>query len=151
MRYDHENPEHRRLLASEILAALRAAGGKNRPCANPNAETQIAFRRGRLQVVCYTSIVGDAVRPVAKDAIRFAVLYLNKANEVRPLGKGESRVYRTGEIADIVGRVMRQWNETIAALDKCAASCCPKCRAPMAYSPKKKKAYCADLCWKVNG
>jgi hypothetical protein len=111
--------------------------------------------RANLQVVCYTSIVGDAVREVGKDALRLVLLVERTttpapAKIIKPIGKGEHRINRTGTIDAIVDRVIKQWDQLIAAGDEMTQHRCRDCGEPTAIS-KQGKRFCAALCFAGGG
>lgn len=155
--YNPVSAESRRLLASTIIARLTALGAQDRPNIPSGQERQIARRLrnadGRfsldLQVVVYTTIVGNEVRNVGKDAIRVALLYKCKPDAQNPHGRvigvgSDTRVNRVGRICDIVDRMIERWNNVEAgapALERC------KCGAPRIMKRDKSAMYCAEKCW----
>lgn len=141
------NAEERRLLATKLIAAFKESGAVERQA--DTRELQFCKRIGRLQVVCYTSIVetrqGYAVRDCGDDAIRIVVMYRSRSGDIRILGKGR-RVNRVGEIDSIVSRVMDRFADGYATVQN-GGERCNYCNAPMATS-KRGNPYCAETCWK---
>ena len=156
--YVPENLESRRALAAAIMSKLAEMKASERPNIPQGQEKQIA-RRIRLkdgsfsrnmQVVVYTTIVGDAVRDVGKDAIRVALLYKCKPSAEHPQGRvigigSETRVNRVGRICDIVSRMCERWDNIEKSVD--TLDCCRSCGAPRIMSKRTKNMYCADMCW----
>lgn len=141
--YNPADATDRRALAAAIVDALTRLGATDRP-GNP-AERQLAKRLGPAQIVCWTSIHGDAVAAKDADAIRFAVLVRQADGTIRPITERQPRVYRTGTIEDIVGRVVAAWQRLLKEHED--APKCHKCGAPLALS-KGQKRYCSAICWK---
>jgi len=144
MDYNPSESFHRSFLAAHIREALTTAGFILQPARRIGEEE--VWKRGvegtKFQIAVYTTIVGDQVRSVGKDAIRVVGLYEN-GGQVK--GKLKSRsVHRTGKVEDIkermLARARRTWSE-------CKSNGACRCGAPLLIS-KKKNAYCSDLCWK---
>jgi len=100
-----------------------------------------------IRVVVYTSIVGEEVREVGKDAIRVAAVYFSER-----LGRdrgviSETRIHRVGTIEAICERLL----ERMRSVWKKGArpNRCPECNAPV-FKSKKGNEVCADLCWKTT-
>ncbi len=156
--YDPTSPASRRALATAILECLAGMKASERPNIPSGQERQIARRirlkdgsfSRNLQVVVYTTIVGDAVRDVGKDAIRVALLYKCKPSAEHPQGRvigigSETRVNRVGRICDIVSRMCERWDNIEKSID--TLDCCHSCGAPRIMSKRTKNMYCADMCW----
>jgi hypothetical protein len=144
MDYDHHETFHRKFLATHLRDALITAGFTVQP-ARRDVEEEV-WKRGvegtKFQIAVYTTIVGDQVRSVGKDAIRVVGLYEN-GGQVK--GKLKSRsVHRTGKVEDIKERTIQRARET---WKECKSHGNCHCGAPLLVS-KKGNAYCADLCWK---
>tara|TARA_B100000131_G_scaffold213207_1_gene204972 strand:- start:1157 stop:1711 length:555 start_codon:yes stop_codon:yes gene_type:complete len=99
-----------------------------------------------LKVQVYTTIVDDnnlgmTVRTTGKDAIRVNV----RSPDIKRALITETRVNRTGEISDIVERMIQRARD-VYKLGRQSGKC-HKCGAPRAMS-KAGKWYCAKVCWK---
>lgn len=145
MKYNPDNSEHRRILGRDIVAALESNGFTE---ATTTALERVFVKviAERIDVAVYTSIVGDEIREVGTDAIRVTARYHEKTGpKIRTLA-GSGRVNRTGQMADIIGRM----NERIDDVTKRTLSGekCRDCGAPL-FQPKDagKKPCCAELCW----
>lgn len=155
--YDPTSRESRRLLATAIIDRLAEMKAQDRPNIPSSQERQIARRlrmpdssfSPNIQVVVYTTIVGNEVRDVGKDAIRVALLYKCKPTAENPTGRvigvgSDTRVNRVGKICDIVDRMIERWNNVeagAASLERC------KCGAPRIMNKAKTSLYCAEKCW----
>jgi hypothetical protein len=144
MVYDHQDAFHRTFLATHIREALTTAGFTVQP-ASRHGEEEV-WKRGvegtKFQIVVYTTITGNQVRSVGKDAIRVVGLYEN-GGKVK--GKLKSRsVHRKGKVEDIKERMIQRARNTWS---DCKSNGTCHCGAPLLVSKGGKK-YCADICWK---
>ena len=149
--YDPLSRASRVHLAYTILEMLKKEQFQLRPNLKPGEELQFGRRikidgkSSNLQIVVYTTIVSDEVREIGQDAIRVALLY--RASDGSTVGIGKSkRVNRTGQIADIITRILERVKhcEDISSVETCRF-----CSAPIAIS-KANKPYCAEKCWLKN-
>jgi hypothetical protein len=93
----------------------------------------------------YTTIVGEAVRPMGVDAIRVCAVFNPTDESQRSRGiLKERKVLRTGEITEIPGRVIERLKDIAEELNDLKH--CNNCGAPGLIS-KKGSMYCADACW----
>lgn len=169
MKYDHKSKTHRQILAGEIVSKLVSCGFEQ---VTEEGTNEILFERpvagvDNMRVRVYTSVdqKGDRpaeVRLVGSDAIRVVTLYTaNRDGEDRPLAKANMRVFRTGDIGDIAGRMHERMRECYAVglSNPCT---CSRCGAPTFNSKEKRKknkrtgkmevvkpsrVVCAELCW----
>ena len=144
MVYDHQDAFHRTFLATHIREALITAGFTRKPASRQGEEE--VWKRGvegtKFQIVVYTTIIGDQVRSVGKDAIRVVGLYEN-CGKVK--GKMKSRpVHRKGKVEDIKERMIQRARNTWS---ECRTHGSCRCGAPLLVSKGGDK-YCADICWK---
>lgn len=102
-----------------------------------------------LYVVVYSTIQYHECRAKDTDAIRVVGMYETRSGDQRPLLKAE-KVYRTGSIHSIVGRLRERIAKVEAKLGKddiLTRHACPSCGAPRFIS-KKGNRVCAELCFK---
>ena len=108
--------------------------------------------QGLLKVKVYTTVVGGtetfplSVRHRGKDAIRVCGTYRTRLGKERGIVK-EKRVNRTGNIEDIVERMLERMREVWKALK--TGDSCSKCGAPMFVSKAGNKV-CSEICWKTE-
>jgi len=158
MRYDSECEYSRQYLAISIASRLADAGFER---VNDSKITELGltgliqtkeylYERDvddtDLKIQVYTTIVDDndlgmVVRSTGKDAIRVNV----RSPEIKRALVTETRVNRTGEIEDIVERMIGRARDAYKIA--CESGKCPKCDAPRAMS-KNGNWYCAKVCWK---
>lgn len=145
MKYNHEEYGHRWALATEVKMAVMGMGFS--PKAIPGtAELVLARSSARLrgvEVLVYTTIVGEAVRPMGVDAIRVCAVLNTSDGRSRGILK-ERKVLRTGEITEIPVRVTDRVKDIVDELNELPH--CNNCGAPGLVS-KKGNLYCADACW----
>ena len=145
MKYNHEEYGHRWALATEVKMAVMGMGFS--PKAIPGtAELVLARSSARLrgvEVLVYTTIVGEAVRPMGVDAIRVCAVLNTSDGRSRGILK-ERKVLRTGEITEIPVRVTDRVKDIVDELNELPH--CNGCGAPGLIS-KKGNLYCADACW----
>jgi hypothetical protein len=112
------------------------------------AELVLSRTSGRLkgvEVLVYTTIVGETVRPMGVDAIRVCAVF--NPSEEGKRGRGilkERKVLRTGKIEEIPGRVVERVKDIAGELNDLKH--CNRCGAPGLIS-KAGNLYCADACW----
>ena len=142
MKYNHEEYGHRWALATEVKMAVMGMGFS--PKAIPGtAELVLARSSARLrgvEVLVYTTIVGEAVRPMGVDAIRVCAVLNTSDGRSRGILK-ERKVLRTGEITEIPVRVTDRVKDIVDELNELPH--CNNCGAPGLVS-KKGNLYCAD-------
>ena len=144
MNYDPDNAGHRAALALDIKATLAGLGFQqvDVPGAKEAVFARNSTRLPRVQIRIYTSIVGSEVRQVGGDSIKVCSVYTN--SEGRPCGvTKEQRVFRTGQLEEIPGRIKDRIKSVAADLN--AAQIC-SCGAPKLLS-KAGKLYCGARCW----
>jgi hypothetical protein len=145
MKYNHEEYGHRWALGTEVKMAVMGMGFS--PKAIPGtAELVLARSSARLrgvEVLVYTTIVGEAVRPMGVDAIRVCAVINTSDGRSRGILK-ERKVLRTGEITEIPVRVTDRVKDIVDELNELPH--CNGCGAPGLIS-KKGNLYCADACW----
>lgn len=146
MEYNPESYEHRCELARVLVSTLDESGFVHE---NQGKRGEAIYSREipgkRIRVLVYSTIEGNAVRAVGKDAIRVTAVYTCNDGTERSVGKAEGRVYRTGQISDIPERMLGRMREVWAKAN--TGERCNKCGAPKAES-KKGNLYCAEVCWK---
>ena len=120
--YESSSALHRNLLAVGIRQEL----------------TRLGFG---LVSIPGTNEQGDAVRASGDDSIKVCAVYVG-GDRPRGLFK-ERRVFRTGQLEEIPGRVKDRIKLTAAELN--GAETCD-CGAPKGTSKAGKK-YCMALCW----
>lgn len=143
--YNHAEYGHRWALATEVKMAVMALGFS--PKAIPGTNELVLSRpSGRLkgvEVLVYTTIVGEAVRPMGVDAIRVCAVFNPTDGRGRGICK-ERKVLRTGKIEEIPLRVVDRIKDIAGEVN--GLKHCLKCGAPGLVS-KKGNMYCADACW----
>lgn len=168
VKYDPENPAHRKELADKMKEKLSAAGFKlsTDRTRDPGRRYGQSGWKGKeevwvfnhrkdpgLEVQVFTSITdGGSVRSKGADAIRVCLVYKNKAKqqnpeseEARQYGLGsECRVHRTGDIDDIIERTVERARDAYKRANEVER--CRHCGAPMATSKAGKK-FCSEVCW----
>jgi hypothetical protein len=150
--YNHTEYGHRWALATEIKMAVMALGFTPKEIPG-TAELVLSRTSGRLkgvEVLVYTTIVGETVRPMGVDAIRVCAVF--NPSEEGKRGRGilkERKVLRTGKIEEIPGRVVERVKDIAGELNDLKH--CNRCGAPGLIS-KAGNLYCADACWtRVTG
>lgn len=150
--YNHAEYGHRWALATEIKMAVMALGFTPKEIPG-TAELVLSRTSGRLkgvEVLVYTTIVGETVRPMGVDAIRVCAVF--NPSEEGKRGRGilkERKVLRTGKIEEIPGRVVERVKDIAGELNDLKH--CNRCGAPGLIS-KAGNLYCADACWtRVTG
>jgi hypothetical protein len=131
-----------------ILSTLSEKGFKETSEPMPG-ETVLEFQmtRGGLpngfSIRVYTSVVDGVARGDGEDAIRVTLIWRDPAkNSLTPISKS-TRVNRTGEMEEIVERVLQRGRDlwtSVPNISRC------NCGAPKAVS-KAGKLYCAARCW----
>lgn len=147
MKYNHNEYGHRWALATEVKMAVMRAGfsPKEIPGTHELVLAKPSTRLRGVEILVYTTIVGEAVRPMGKDAIRVCAVFT--PSEAGKRGRGicsERKVLRTGEIEEIPERVIERIKEIADDLNELKH--CNRCGAPGLIS-KKGNLYCADACW----
>ena len=147
MKYNHNEYGHRWALATEVKMTVMRAGfsPKTIPGTHELVLAKESTRLRGVEILVYTTIVGDAVRPVGADAIRVCAVFSPTDPEKRSRGiLKERKVLRTGEITEIPGRVIERIKDIAEELGEIKH--CNNCGAPGLIS-KKGNLYCADACW----
>ena len=143
--YNPDSDRDKAILAERLIEMLVRCGFSSDP--SPAGYEAVYCRpvhnSPSISVKVYTTIVGDAVRGNAQDAIRVTAVY-NSKNGPRPVGKAQKRVYRRGDIQKIVDRTYERMREVYKI--GMHPECCDKCGAPM-FTSKRKNLVCADACW----
>jgi hypothetical protein len=143
--YNHNEYGHRWALATEVKMTVMGLGFS--PKAIPGtAELVLSKPSARLrgvEVLVYTTIVGEAVRPMGVDAIRVCAVLNPTEGRSRGILK-DRKVLRTGKIEEIPGRVVDRIKDIAGELNELKH--CNRCGAPGLIS-KKGNLYCADACW----
>jgi hypothetical protein len=137
----------------ELMSNPRAALGLSRPeLAERIYVRTIGDDNSRMQVRVYTTVIGGEngvpfeVRKEGKDAIRVCATYTTQAGHARGISK-ETRINRTGNIADIVNRMHQRMQS--AYKTGSSGQRCPRCDAPK-FVAKSGKLCCAEICWKSD-
>ena len=165
MQYDPFNPTHRRILATDIVAALDKAGFVDETHEHPKTKERVFSRvvstSPAIRVLVYTSIVEGSVRPEATDAIRVCAVYTREDGQDRGIisarndKRSTGRVNRTGTVEGVVGRMLDRMREVwVAGKQPCTCRDCgaptfkTKARKATKYRPAKpSRIVCADACW----
>lgn len=145
--YNHTEYGHRWALATEVKMAVMGMGFTPReiPGTLELVLSRPSARLKGVEILVYTTIVGEAVRPMGVDAIRVCAVFT--PSEDGKNGRGilkERKVLRTGEITEIPGRVVARIKDIAGELNDLKH--CNNCGAPGLVS-KKGNMYCADACW----
>ena len=148
----------RKLLAVEILGSLDENGFKRckRLEGNYGDMSEIVHAKplstnSRYLVAVYTScnqIGGTFIaRPLGKDAIRVAGLYINSKGDTVGVVKN-SRVNRVNSPQDICKRMNQKIASSFIKLGQKSSSAdrCTSCGAPTFLS-KKNNTVCSEYCW----
>ena len=145
MDYDPSSFNHRTALAMDIQATLLGLGFTRMeiPGTNEDVYGRTSTRIRGVEMRIYTSIVGGEVRDVGGDSIKVCAVYGMADGSTRGLMK-ERRVFRTGQLEEIAGRVKDRIR--LVALDINGVQAC-RCGGPIGKS-KAGKDYCMALCWK---
>lgn len=139
--YNPENAEDRKELAFKLINTLQQKNFIEEPSFG---ERVFSFSVSpQKKVLIYTSVVHGEVRNLAKDAIHITGVYIAKDGKQRGLVKN-TRVYRTGQISDIVKRTLERARKTFLQLK--TVENCKRCGSPMFLS-KKDNLCCAELCF----
>ncbi len=105
-----------------------------------------------LKVRVYTTVVGGedqkplTVRHSGKDAIRVCGTYTTRTGVERGI-VSEKRVNRTGNIEEIIERMLDRMRQTWKALQ--TGEVCGQCGAPKFVSRAGNKV-CAEICWQTD-
>ena len=141
--YESSSALHRNLLAVGIRQELTRLGFG--PVSIPGSIVQVfakaSARLAGVEIRVFTTIEGDAVRASGDDSIKVCAVYVG-GDRPRGLFK-ERRVFRTGQLEEIPGRIKDRIKLTAAELN--GAETCD-CGAPKGTSKAGKK-YCMALCW----
>ena len=78
-------------------------------------------------------------RKVGSDAIRVCMVGMDSEGKIYGAQK-DRRVNRTKNWARNIG-------ERLSHFDCGSLRYCPDCMAPMAYSSRKERFYCSEICW----
>jgi hypothetical protein len=163
MLYDPQNASSRRHLAACVLQTVLDAGfveewhgedhdpTKERVFYRPVEQADGTPVDG-IRVLVYTSIVGEEVRTVGKDAIRVVAVYRSQRTDRERGIIKETRVHRVGDTDDICDRLLGRMRAVYGRARR--PNRCSRCGAPT-FTSKKGNDVCADLCWKsedeING
>tara|TARA_Y100000310_G_scaffold23414_2_gene22422 strand:+ start:931 stop:1428 length:498 start_codon:yes stop_codon:yes gene_type:complete len=147
--YDPRSLESRRALAADLIGRLEAAGFDERETKKGRErEFELSIvRHGQdtgWRIVVYTSVVCQAARAVATDAIRVVALHTTSQGRTVVATKGMRRVNRTGAVEAISERALARCREAWEAAVELGR--CPSCGAPN-FRSKKGNVVCAELCW----
>ena len=148
MQYNPESLADRKLLATELEAMFAKANFTlidKQGC----SEKVFAFATQipNVSIYAYSTIDGDTVRALGDDAIRITVVYKRADDKEMQLFKAV-RVFRTGQIEDIVGRTLDKLRGAFTnfrARHRDGLSC-KRCSAPL-FDTKAGKLACAATCW----
>ena len=145
--YNHQEYGHRWALATEVKMAVMGMGFTPKEIPG-TLELVLSRSSGRLkgvELLVYTTIVGEAVRPMGLDAIRVCAVFTpSEAGKMSTRGIcKERKVLRTGKIEEIPVRVTGRIKDIASDLNELPH--CIKCGAPGLVS-KKGNMYCADAC-----
>ena len=142
--YDASSAFSRNILAVGIRQELTRLGFTQ--IAVPGTKEQVfaksSTRLAGVEIRVFSTIEGSAVRASGDDSIKVCAVYTG-GDRPRGLFK-ERRVFRTGQLEEIPGRIKDRIKLTAAELN--AAETCD-CGAPKGTSKAGKK-YCMALCWK---
>lgn len=150
--YDPESRSSRELLAVQLLSKLRECGFSLEKRPNTNEaiySREVDGTNGKIRVVVYTTVVAGRVpltRPNGKDAIRVCAVYTSRDGRERGIAS-DTRVNRTGEIADIVDRTYGRMRAVYKAVR--THTRCDRCGSPT-FTSKAGNVVCADFCWKSD-
>ena len=149
MDYDPNNAFHRKALALEIKATLLGLGlvAEERPGTRELVFGRASSRLTRTNLRVYTSIVDDEVRDLGSDSIKVCVTFDRTEGGTRGVLR-EARVFRTGQIEEIPGRLVNRLQGAIKELK--ALEPCNRCGSPILVA-KTGRPYCADACWNHQG
>lgn len=144
MPYNPESYQDRSALAVNIRQKMEECGFTKDDVIGAGEEIySFPVKETGIRVVVYSTIEGSAVRAVGKDAIRICGVYYNESKDIERGIVSHKRVYRTGEIADIVSRMHERMREVWSS---CNQSNRCHCGAPK-FTSKKGNSVCADACW----
>ena len=162
--YDPKFSFSRQMLALSIINRLEDAGFEQLLLAEKpykyqrrHARMERIYERsidkaGHLKVRVYTTVVGGIedvpleVRHGGKDSIRVCGVYRMRNGKERGI-VSETRIHRTGNIEDIVNRMVERMRSTWKAIQ--VGECCGQCGAPKFVSKNGNKV-CAEICWQTN-
>lgn len=149
MDYDPNNSFHRKALALDLKATLLGLGlvPEERPGTRELVFGRPSSRLARTHLRVYTSIVDDEVRDIGSDSIKVCVTFDRTDGATRGVLR-EARVFRTGQIEEIPGRLVSRIEGAIKELK--ALPACTRCGSPVLVA-KTGKPYCADACWNHQG
>ncbi len=146
MKYDPASQADRRALATKLREALLKAGFALQDVPGEETYERPIPQLPGVSLRCLTTIVADEVRDLGEDAIRISANYKRPDLTAQPLFK-YARVFRTGELDDIVVRTVDRLREAFVEVrrrDQAGLRC--YCGAPK-FDTKSGKQACAALCW----
>ena len=148
--YDPTFPMFREMLGLAILAKLEESGFTLEP-PTAHAQEKVYARTvdgtgDRVKIKVFTSVVGTEARNVGYDAIKVAAVYTTKDGKTKGLTK-DRRVNRTGNMEDIVDRMLERMRESWKAVK--TGECCNRCGAPK-FTAKSGNTVCAEICWRTS-
>lgn len=150
MKYNPEQEQDRKKLANLLIQKLQSCGFShyNKNC---HSNEEVIFSRvvdnTDRTILVYTSVEygSKMVRKVDSDAIRVAGIDSNKKGVIK-----NRRVYRTGEMEEIVERMYNLMRESYGVALKSYSIKCNRCGANTFLS-KSGNYVCSDLCWTNKG
>lgn len=148
MRYNPDIRSSRVHLATILIDTLRNADFLEESNTGSTTKERVYYRLiddlPSFRIRVFTTVVGDEVRDVGKDAIRVCTVYRTKEGKERGVGS-EIRVNRTGDTDEIASRMLsrmrKAWVDAHADVPRCS------CGAPK-FKSRNGNLVCADLCWK---
>jgi hypothetical protein len=145
--YNHTEYGHRWALATEVKMNIMRMGfsPKEIPGTTELVLSKPSARLKGVEILVYTTIVGEAVRPMGVDAIRVCAVF--NPSEAGKRSRGilkERKVLRTGKIEEIPGRVIARVKDIAGELNDLKH--CNRCGSPGLVS-KAGNLYCVDACW----
>jgi hypothetical protein len=158
MQYDPLSPGSRQHLATCILDVLQTADFieewhddtgdivKERVFYRPVTMSDGTVVEG-VRVLVYTSIVGDEVRDVGKDAIRVTAVYRSRRTGLERGIIKETRIHRVGDTDAICDRLLKRMRKVFGKARR--PNRCSRCGAPM-FTSKNGNDVCCDFCWKSD-
>lgn len=147
--YDPSLPLFREMLGLSILSKLDESGFAEEENSIGREKVYSRIVDGtdnRVKIKVFTSVVGFEARNVGYDAIKVAAIYTTKNGQTRGL-TSEKRVHRTGNMEDIVDRMLERMRDSWRAVR--TGECCNSCGAPK-FIAKSGKKVCAEICWKTE-
>ena len=145
MKYDPKSSLSRSELQSQLIFMLKGAGFEEEFSEGVKERIFSRSVNPDVRVMVYTSISAKGIRGRGKDAIRVCAVRKFSDGKERGIVKNK-RVNRTGEISNIVQRVLDRMRSSWKEVKKTEGRRCSKCGAHTFLS-KKGNEVCGDLCW----